>query len=77
MNSLKIYDDMAVDPNSEDFVPSVLSPLATRLKNGENEQVLKDELLTLVLPWVRQQVSSNIRRIPVNAYPANVSSHMH
>ncbi len=68
---------MAVDPNSEDFVPSVLSPLATRLKNGENEQVLKDELLTLVLPWVRQQVSSNIRRIPVNADPANVSSHMH
>lgn len=68
---------MEIDPNSEDFVHSVLMPLSMRLKNGEDEQVLKDELLTLVLPWVRQQVSSNIRRIPVNADPANVSSHMH
>ena len=77
LNSFKIYKDMEIDPNSEDFVHSVLMPLSMRLKNGENEQVLKDELLTLVLPWVRQQVSSNIRRIPVNADPANVSSHMH
>ena len=68
---------MHIDPNSEDFVTSVLVPLSVRLKNGENEQALKDELLGLVLPWVRQQVNTNVRRIPVNADPANVSSHLH
>lgn len=68
---------MDLDPNSDDFVPSVLLPLLERFKKGEDEQVLKDELLTLVLPWVRQQVVSHIRRIPVNADPSSISSYMH
>ena len=68
---------MKSDPNSEDFVSLVLAPLLVRFKSGEDEQALKNELLTLVLPWVRQQVVLNIQRIPVNADPANVSSHMH
>lgn len=68
---------MNIYPNSELFVGAVLVPLVTRRKNGECERLLRDELLLAVLPWVREQVKQNVRRIPSNADPSNVSSHMH
>jgi hypothetical protein len=68
---------MKTPPTSELFVSAVLVPLVARRANGECEQSLRDELLLEVLPWVREQVKQNVRRIPTNADPSNVSSHMH
>lgn len=68
---------MSLIPTSDSFTGEVLLPLAARYANGENEQVLRDVLLTTILPWVREQVKRNVRRIPTSADPSNVSSHMH
>lgn len=68
---------MRITPTSDAFVHEVLMPLAARRSNGESEQSLREELLVKILPWVREQVKQNVRRIPPNADPSNVSSHMH
>jgi len=68
---------MKTNPTSPEFLTDVLQPLVTRLANGASDQTLRKELLNEVLPWVRQQVATNVRRIPSNADPSNVSSHMH
>jgi len=44
---------------------------------GEPDDVLREELLAAILPWIRREIHRNIRRIPANADPANVSSMMH
>ena len=64
-------------PLSANFVAKVLAPLVDRRAAGEPDSVLNDELLRAVLPWVRQQVAHNVRRIPSNADASNVSSLMH
>lgn len=56
---------------------NVLAPLVQRHDSGVPETQLHDELLRAVLPWVRQQVAQNVRRIPSNADASNVSSLMH
>ena len=66
-----------VHPTSELFVGTVLVPLVARHAKGECDHLLRDELLLEVLPWVREQVKQNVRKIPTNADPSNVSSHMH
>jgi DNA-directed RNA polymerase specialized sigma subunit len=68
---------MMATPTSDSFYCQFLLPLATRQASGESEQVLRDELLAIILPWVREQVRKNVRRIPTTADPSNVSSHMH
>jgi DNA-directed RNA polymerase specialized sigma subunit len=68
---------MKTNPTSPEFLTDVLQPLVSRLANGASDQTLRKELLNEVLPWVRQQVATNVRRIPSNADPSNVSSHMH
>jgi DNA-directed RNA polymerase specialized sigma subunit len=68
---------MKTNPTSPEFLTDVLQPLVTRLANGASDQALRTELLNEVLPWVKQQVATNVRRIPSNADPSNVSSHMH
>jgi DNA-directed RNA polymerase specialized sigma subunit len=68
---------MKTNPTSPEFLTEVLQPLVSRLANGASDESLRKELLSEVLPWVRQQVATNVRRIPSNADPSNVSSHMH
>ena len=68
---------MKTNPTSPEFLTEVLQPLVSRLANGACDKSLRKELLSEILPWVRQQVSTNVRRIPSNADPSNVSSHMH
>jgi DNA-directed RNA polymerase specialized sigma subunit len=64
-------------PLSASFVGNVLAPLVERRAAGTPDAQIHDELLRAVLPWVRQQVAHNVRRIPSNADASNVSSLMH
>jgi len=68
---------MTCIPTSESFIEQYLIPLTVRFANGESEQDLRNELLTAILPWVRDQVKQNVHRIPTSADPSNFSSHMH
>jgi DNA-directed RNA polymerase specialized sigma subunit len=64
-------------PLSAAFVTGVLEPLVSQRAAGVPQEQLHDALLRSVLPWVRQQVAHNVRRIPSNADASNVSSLMH
>lgn len=64
-------------PLSSAFLAEVLAPLEARYRAGADDAALREELLRSVLPWVCRQVSHNVRRIPANADPNNVSSLMH
>lgn len=64
-------------PLSAAFKEDILEPLAARRDHGEADPALRDELLRAILPWIRQQIDREVRRIPTNADPANVSSLLH
>jgi len=59
------------------FQRDVLAPLVARNAAGEDEQLVRDELLHAVLPWVRRQIAAQVRRLPPTADPCGVSSMMH
>ena len=64
------------NPNTWDFIEYTIKPLARRLLEGEDRQIVGEELFRAVLPWVKYRINCELSHLPSGADPAEIRSRM-